>query len=326
MTPSAAEAQNCDRNPTHPKCQTDPGTDPGTDPEPEPETDPLAWMHPDVAIAHELVKGFGTTLITVDNFGGLTYSGSLDGTPESWTHGAWTFKQSGMIAPGATQVSLSNQSTGADALKSVSVAYGTSGLNVVNLSFGLMEYAGVDVTADSYTLGTALWDSLVDEAHAGSAVFVKAAGNTNGGTVDGTVMMRMPRPTQVFDALNVQLIGAPGALFVGALDGNGTESNRASIASYSTIAGTTPGVSEMFLVVGVRSDITGLAGTSFAAPIVSGYASLLGEKFSTATPDLIVDRLLQTATEKTIVDYDPYVHGQGEANLSLALSPEFVPN
>ena len=130
------------------------------------------------------------------------------------------------------------------------------------------------------------------------------------------------------DYLNLQLIGAQGAIFVGALDGNGTVEIPASIASYSTIAGSDSAVQVMFLVVGVdSSEMGGLAGTSFAAPIVSGYAGILGDKFYdilTNEPPpaaLVVDRLLETARTDTIQSYSVSVYGQGEADLSRALAP-----
>ena len=158
-------------------------------------------------------------------------------------------------------------------------------------------------------------------------MFVKAAGNTNGGTVDGRVRMRLYsfRPEWAQDVLNLSLIGAEGALFVGALEGNGTVSDPASIASYSTIAGSNSAVQDMFLVAGVRDDLTGLAGTSFAAPIVTGYAAIIGDKFETATPGAVVDQLLATARTDTIAGYSLSVHGQGEACLACALSPTTAP-
>ena len=133
------------------------------------------------------------------------------------------------------------------------------------------------------------------------------------------------RPTNVQDVLNLSLIGAPGALFVGALDGN-------TIASYSTVAGSNPAIQDMFLVANVRDDLTGLAGTSFAAPIVTGYAAIIGQKYTdpvTSAPPsaaAVVDQLLLTARTDTISGYSLSIHGQGEACLSCALSPASVPN
>ena len=76
-----------------------------------------------------------------------------------------------------------------------------------------------------------------------------------------------------------------------------------------------------FLVVGVESSKTGLAGTSFAAPIISGYASILGSKFTTATPTQITNQLLNTARKDTLLNYNAATFGMGEASLSRALAP-----
>ena len=76
-----------------------------------------------------------------------------------------------------------------------------------------------------------------------------------------------------------------------------------------------------FLTVGVRGDLTRLYGTSLAAPVVSGYAAVLGSKFTSATPTQITRRLLDTARTDTINGYNASVHGKGEASLTRALAP-----
>ena len=117
------------------------------------------------------------------------------------------------------------------------------------------------------------------------------------------------------------MIGAKTAIFVGALNTNGTITNKATRASYSNIPGNNPVVQNQFLMVGVEAYRTGLAGTSFAAPIISGYAAVLGSKFTTATPTQITNQLLNTARKDTIAGYSASQHGRGEASLSRALSP-----
>lgn len=308
---SVAEARpTC---PGHPSCK---------DVEEEPPTDGN-WMHEDVESAHSLgFTGVGSKLIIVDNHFGDPFSGNLvGGTDQNLSHGGWTSLQASLVAPGAGDPKDVDWDTSAK----IGTHFSTTELNIVNLSFGLFDRAGL--AADT-PLGNDMWDSLVDEAILGNAVFVKAAGNTNGGSVDGSVRMRLysPRPEWAVDYLNLQLIGTPGAIFVGALDGNGTVDNPASIASYSTIAGSNSAVQDMFLVVGVDSAaMGGLAGTSFAAPIVSGYAAILGHKFAGADASMVVDQLLNTARIDTIQSYSLSVHGQGEADLSRALSPVAIP-
>ena len=100
-----------------------------------------------------------------------------------------------------------------------------------------------------------------------------------------------------------------------------TAARRASLASYSNFAGTNTTVQDQFLVVGVKNSATGLLGTSFAAPIVSGYAAILKSKFTGAGHTQIANQLLDTARRDTIAGYDPALHGQGEASLSRALAP-----
>jgi subtilisin family serine protease len=75
------------------------------------------------------------------------------------------------------------------------------------------------------------------------------------------------------------------------------------------------------LVVGVEGNKTGLYGTSFAAPIISGYAAILGSKFTTATPTQITNQLLNTARKDTVLGYNPQLHGRGEASIKNALAP-----
>ena len=109
--------------------------------------------------------------------------------------------------------------------------------------------------------------------------------------------------------------------FVGALDRNGTTTNKANLAYYSNYAGADSKVQNNFLVVGVRGDLTGLYGTSFAAPVITGYASVLGSKFTSATPTQITNQLLTTARQDTINNYSAAVYGRGEASITRALAP-----
>ena len=287
------------------------------------------WMHADVGLAHYL--GFTGTkshlIIVDDHVTGSGISGNLDGTTHDEGHGFFTSLQARLVAPGA-----SHDDVHWDQTAPITNYYlGTAAVNVVNMSYGQYASAGYDPSL--VDLGS-LSDSIIAEAQAGTGVFVKAAGNTSGGTVDGTARLRLgsPRPVTVQDYLNLQLIGAEGALFVGALDGNGTAEAPASIASYSTIAGGNELVQNMFLVAGVDSSaMGGLAGTSFAAPIVSGYAAIIGDKFEANLSGLVnpgalvVDQLLATARKDTILNYSASVHGMGEADLSRALAPDKIP-
>jgi hypothetical protein len=324
------------------------------------------WMHDDVGIAFSYgLDGSGSNLIIVDNHEGpgTKFYANLEDEETSGTtelHGYWTSLQASLVAPGADMADPVHWDTKDgtrnldgtldpenDTTALITAAYSTTGaLNVVNLSFGLWEYESVDTLADEYTIGTILWDSIIDEAHNGTAVFVKAAGNGEAGTVDGTATLRLPKPTKVVDVLNTLMVDAPGAIFVGALDGNGTSTDPARLASYSTIAGDDTAIQDMFLVVGVDWGTIGVEGTSFAAPIVSGYAAIIGQKFTLddIAPDAadVVDQLLFTARTDTIADFGASctmmsqvpdstdctrssVYGVGEADLSRAISPIIPP-
>ena len=95
-------------------------------------------------------------------------------------------------------------------------------------------------------------------------------------------------------------------------------------AWYSNTAGNNTTVQNQFLVVSVDGGTTGLYGTSFAAPIVSGYAAIVSSKFTTASATQVASQLLTTARQDTILRYDAALHGQGEACISCALAPVSV--
>ena len=263
-----------------------------------------AWMHSDVPAAWARgFRGRGASITLVDSFG-TTYRlrGNMSGRSEILAHGGWTRKQASMVA-------LDARIFAHDFSRSSSRVKLQSGFNVMNLSYGIFYRAN---------MGEVNWnpqeESLISYANAGSAVVVKAAGNDGVALTSATDAGRM-------DLLSRDLIGAQSVIFVGALSSNGTTSQRASLASYSNFAGTNSTVQDQFLVVGVKSGAIGLMGTSFAAPIVSGYAAILKSKFTAASHTDIVNQLLGTARRDTIAGYDPAVHGQGEASLSRALAP-----
>ena len=67
--------------------------------------------------------------------------------------------------------------------------------------------------------------------------------------------------------------------------------------------------------------------SSFAAPIVSGYAAIVYDKFSNfdPSPKAVADRLLSTARTDTISDWateGAATYGVGEASLANALAPD----
>lgn len=265
------------------------------------------WMSSEIADAWQ--KGFqgqGSRITSVDDFrSNWRYWGSLGTRTQLLRHGEWVSLEAAMIAPSATRASHDFYSSRAVRLK-------RNQLDILNLSYGMF-------AADGFS--NVRWGrqeaSIISYARSGTAVVVKAAGNdavaVDARNLDGSA-----------DYLNRDLIGAQAIIFVGALDRNGAKDDLARMAGYSNYAGSNQTVQNQFLTVGVLGDLTGLYGTSFAAPIVSGYAAVLGSKFRTATPTQITNQLLDTARTDTILGYNVSVHGRGEASISRALAPTSI--
>jgi subtilisin family serine protease len=284
------------------KRKTSPKTSPA--PAPAPVLLQPAWVHTEVGEAWRSgYRGQGVTITVVDDFRSASrYQGNLSGVSERLRHGEWTLKEAALTSPSARMVAHDFSSR-----KTINLH---SGLNVINLSYGM--------PASSYQASyrwSAQEQSIIRYAHQGTAVVAKAAGNDYGLAIGQATNRRQ------LDFLNRDLIGAPSAIFVGALSAHGSVQNRANMSDYSNIAGNNPTVQNQFLVVGVDSAKTKLAGTSFAAPTVSAYAAIVGSKFTRATPTQVANQLLNTARTDTISGYSPNIHGKGEASISRALAP-----
>lgn len=266
------------------------------------------WMSPEIKDAWAKgYKGQRTTVTVIDDFrSNSAFDGNLGDGLRYLRHGEWTFKEIGMLAPSAT-LKQDDYSTAQQVRLS-------TGLNVLNMSYGM--YASA-----AYSLNQIGWNSqessIIYYAKNGLAVAVKAAGNDSI-AVSGT------NGQGEKDFFNLALVGAQSAIYAGALDRNGTVTNKANLAYYSNFAGSDVNVQKNFLVVGVRGDLTGLYGTSFAAPVISGYASVLGSKFTKATPTAITNQLLNTARQDTVNNYNAAIYGRGEASLTRALAPRSI--
>lgn len=263
-----------------------------------------SWMDPEILEAWKGgYFGQGATITTIDDFSSSNrIRGDLGLGFSRLRHGEWTELQASMIAP---EADMRRQDFGNTRRVSLS-----NDLNILNLSYGMMGAAGFDVSNINWSQRER---SIIEYATDGSAVISKAAGNDN-------VAVGVANASGNFDYLNAALIGT-SAIFVGALNINGTPSNQAVKASYSNYAGDDPLVQARFLMVGVEGHKTNLYGTSFAAPIISGYAAVLGSKFTTATPTQIGDRLLDTARQDTISGYNRRTHGMGQASILNAIAP-----
>ncbi|MET3518547.1 MULTISPECIES: S8 family serine peptidase [unclassified Mesorhizobium] len=266
-----------------------------------------SWMSPEVGAAWAAgYKGSGVTITIVDDFSSTSrFSGNFGLGTQNQRHGEWTRQEASMVAPLAA-IRSKDFSTGS----SVALA---AGLNVLNLSYGMYARAGYSTSQIGWAPEEA---SIISYATKGSAVVSKAAGN------DAVAVGGIKNGQQ--DYLNLALVGKASAIFVGALSTNGTTTSKAQLASYSNYAGSNPLVQSHFLVVGVTGSKTGLYGTSFAAPIISGYAAIVGSKFTTATPTQITNQLLNTARTDTLLNYNASVYGKGEASLSRALAPASI--
>lgn len=270
------------------------------------------WMSPEVGDAWGSgYKGLGTRIIHVDDFNSTaTRYGNFNGTLKLQQHGKWTSQEARLIAPLAEfkQKDFSDPSA---------VTLATTGLNIVNLSYGM--YANPD-QVNQIAL-SAREQSIISHAASGKAVISKAAGNDAGTAVGGFTYYGRT------DYLNLALINTKSVIFVGALDKNGTTDSKANIASYSNVAGANTAVQNRFLVVGVtggNDPSYKLYGTSYAAPIISGYSAILGSKFTKANAIKISDQLLNTARTDTISNYSANVHGKGEASITRALAPTSI--
>ena len=123
------------------------------------------------------------------------------------------------------------------------------------------------------------------------------------------------------------------------MDKTGSTASPATIATYSNFAGATVAASNRFVVANGRApfanggvSMNGSAipgyesyvGTSFAAPVVSGYASVLMSKFPNLDAIKTSSIILDTARYDTLSCHpscSAAIYGKGEASLSRALAP-----
>lgn len=260
-----------------------------------------AWLYqsPEVWAAWQQgYKGQNTVINIHDDF--TTVAG--------FNHGAWTSWFAATTAPSASVVG--HQYDG-----QAIVGITPNKLNIFNLSYGMYSTGG----SGTYVAST---EAIIGYAQKGQAVIAKAAGNdaVPVGQAAGAAA-NYPSTIGKIDGLAVRLAGQQSAILVGALSKNGTTGNPASMASYSNTAGTSPVVQSNFLVVGVDTSAGIPAGTSFAAPIVAGYAAILGSKFTTASATAVTNQLLNTARTDTVAGYNPAIYGRGEASITRALAP-----
>jgi len=293
--------------------------------------------------------GKGANILVIDSYAnkaGCTFA-NLN------CHGVMTMMNTDYIAPGATKFGLDNSFTtnftGAAFDASGTNLTGSKSINVINMSwtfiYGANNWncnngactaptsavynAGIASLATTYTnLNNVLngVTSVTNLSNLSNAVITQAAGNDN-----------------LDSKYNLNALGLSGnasvanrLLIVGALDKNGTIASKATMASYSNYAGANTAISDRFVTaygnmpwtvgsVKINGDNFGVEqGTSFAAPLVAGYAAIVMQKFPNLTAASTSNIILDTARTDTLSctpNCDPTIYGKGEASLSRALAP-----
>lgn len=365
---TAAEAakKDCENFPDDPRCEEKGGGGGGGgggDGGGAGNTDPvvLTWAHSDVGVAHTAgLTGSGSRITVIDDFkspvmlygiyGALQDDGQI-GTVSLRLHGEWTSLISSLIAPDAETRNI-------DWGSRKGPNWSNNTFDVVNLSYGLITSVENQALYNNWNNLGQPHKAVLDGVNNDAVLAVQAAGNDWGAAVGDAVEGDVDVFSQQFIRLIKGDVGSGDGtnyvvpiIFAGALqsnpdnfDGEGVPIATASLASYSTIAGSDVDIQNHYLVVGVEAggtssdefanygtdcgtvDGTCLYGTSFAAPIITGYAAIVGDKFNNPAPSLVAEQLLSTARRDTITGYDPELHGLGEASLANALAPNSLTN
>ena len=277
--------------------------------------------------------GKGTSILTIDGYTNRsTCSGSSVSTLVN-CHGITTMMISDLVAPGATKYGLDFSFTAsAITISGVNITAQITP-NVINMSFGSSSASATQKIA--YLTGATYYSNLALTG----AVLVKSAGNEYGQDTYSTATGDYLVKGLVDNATTVNRL-----LIVGALDKTGSTASPATIATYSHFAGATVAASDRFVVANGRApfanggvsmngsaipgyDSSALGpylGTSFAAPVVSGYASVLMSKFPNLDAKNTSSIILDTARYDTLSCYpscSTAIYGKGEASLSRALAP-----
>jgi subtilisin family serine protease len=198
-------------------------------------------------------------------------------------------------------------------------------MNVVNLSY---TFVGQGAQAASDQVANFL-KSNYQSFDLSNAVITKAAGNSSVTSNNDILSKTLANNSSI----------APRLLIVGAVNGNGTTSSPVNIAYYSNTAGTDLALANRFVLANGNapwstydvkinnSVIPGASsnmGTSYAAPLVAGYAAIVQQKFPGLNAANTSNIILDTARYDTLTCYpgcNTNIYGKGEASLSRALAP-----
>ena len=266
--------------------------------------------------------GKGENLLVVDDVTGLNAGTSAHAFVTSFIAGYYT-------AHGANTYLLDYRLTGSVyGTNSASVATSSppNSVHVINASYEIAPASSVAAPQVNFYNGTTQIAGLTVT----DATIVMAAGNATAGATSGAATsLNGTRMAMVNDSSigsRLILVGATNTSFLG----------FPQLASYSNYAGPDATVQSRFLVAngtvpwGYGATNIGnnfsssVYGTSYAAPLVAGYAAIIRQKFPNITGANTADILLATARYDTLVCYpncDPAMYGKGEASLSRALAP-----
>jgi subtilisin family serine protease len=125
---------------------------------------------------------------------------------------------------------------------------------------------------------------------------------------------------QNMDACRLSPAGSPRALTVASVNMNDQRTNTSNFGECVSIYA--PG--GLIATEGHLGTPSTRSGTSFAAPIVSGYAAIVGSKFTSASATAVANQLLNTARTDTVTGYHASIYGRGEASLTRALAPASI--
>jgi hypothetical protein len=293
--------------------------------------------------------GKGVNVLTIDNFADKSTCTYLNGN----CHGVVVMMNVDYIAPGTNKYGLhylfTNNFTG--------VAFDSNGVNltspksikVINMSWNFTystnnwncnNGCGVPPTDAVYNAGITSHvnnylnlnnvlngvTNVSNLSNFANAVIVQSAGNDALDSKYNLNVLSFSGNSDVQDRL----------LIVGALNKNGTISSPADKASYSNFAGANASISDRFVMangtmpwsaggVSINGDnFSVYSGTSFAAPLVAGYAAIVMQKFPNLDASKTSKIILDTARYDTLSCHpncDPAIYGRGEASLSRALAP-----
>jgi hypothetical protein len=290
--------------------------------------------------------GKGVNILISDSF--ANRAGCAD------CHGVVVMMMSDLIAPGASKFGLNNAFSSNFTGTAFDIA-GTNltsskAINVINVSWGFdaptndwqcNNGCGIAPTTDVYNAGIAATatthnnlinvfngvTSVTNLSNFSNAVIINAAGNDNLDTKYSLTALALSGNTNVASRL----------LVVGALDKNGTVASPATKASYSNYAGSSSAISDRFVMangtmpwtagsvkIGGTNFAGDYSGTSFAAPLVAGYAAVVMQKFPNLSAANTSNIILDTARTDTLSCHpscSSAIYGKGEASLSRALAP-----